>query len=74
MIKRRNEMAVKNILMIGGASGIGAMVIRLLNDQVRLFIGLRSVETIDQTKTTTTFKYDVHQQDKLPDERSDSGR
>jgi NAD(P)-dependent dehydrogenase (short-subunit alcohol dehydrogenase family) len=72
MIERRSEMAVKNILMIGGASGIGAMVIRLLNNQVRLFIGLRSVETIDQTKTTTTFKYDVHQPDKLPDDLPES--
>ena len=59
-------MRKKNILIIGGSSGIGAEIVNLLSDSAQLFVGSRSLPNESIIKSTTYFEFDITKDQTLP--------
>jgi NAD(P)-dependent dehydrogenase (short-subunit alcohol dehydrogenase family) len=60
-------MSKKNILIIGGSTGIGEAIVSQLGDTANLFLGSRSVNDISNNASKTSFEYDVIKNPPLPD-------
>jgi NAD(P)-dependent dehydrogenase (short-subunit alcohol dehydrogenase family) len=59
-------MSIKNILIIGGSSGIGEAIVSQLGDRANLFLGSRSVNNKSSNVSKLEFEYDVMNNSPLP--------